>query len=89
MVEIEFGARWLVRVVEMYPNARVVAVGVKARDTLESIGVDAPLVPHPSRGSDEKLIKNLERVAEKLRAVGLMMNGIKSQPGRDEASTKV
>ena len=52
-VEIEFGARWLVRVVEMYPNARVVAVGVKARDTLESIGIDAPLVPHPSRGSDE------------------------------------
>ena len=66
--EIEFGARWLVRVVELYPNARVVAVGVKARDTLESIGIDAPLVPHPSRGSDEKLIKSLERVAEDLRA---------------------
>ncbi|MXZ02164.1 MAG: hypothetical protein F4Y88_00355 [Chloroflexi bacterium] len=66
--EIGFGARWLAWVVEMYPNAQVVAVGVKARDTLESIGIDAPLVPHPSRGSDEKLIKSLERVAEKLRA---------------------
>ena len=65
--ETEFGAWWLVRVVEMYPNAQTVAVGVKAQDTLESIGIDAPLVPHPSRGSDEKLIKSLERVAEDLR----------------------
>ena len=65
--EIAFGSGWLVRVVEMYPNAHVVAVGNKARDTLESIGIDAPLVPHPSRGSDEKLISSLERVAENLR----------------------
>ena len=65
--EIGFGAWWLVRVVEMYPNAQVVAVGVKAQDTLESIGIDAPLVPHPSRGNDEKLIKSLERVAGDLR----------------------
>ncbi len=65
--EIAFGSGWLVRVVEMYPNARVVAIGNKAHDTLESIGIEAPLVPHPSRGSDEKLIKSLERVAENLR----------------------
>ncbi len=65
--EVEFGSKWLVRVIEMYPNAHVVAVGVKAHDTLESIGINAPLVPHPSRGSDEKLIKSLERVAEDLR----------------------
>ena len=65
--EIAFGSGWLVRVVEMYPNAHVVAVGNKAQDTLESMGIDAPLVPHPSRGSDEKLIKSLERVAENLR----------------------
>ncbi len=65
--EIEFGTWRLVRVVEMYPNAQVVAVGVKAHDTLESIGIDAPLVPHPSRGSDEKLVNSLERVAEDLR----------------------
>lgn len=65
--EIQFGSEWLVRVVEMFPNAHVVAVGVKAHDTLESIGVDAPLVPHPSRGSDEKLINRLERIAGNLR----------------------
>lgn len=65
--EIAFGSEWLVRVIDMYPSAHVVAVGVKARDTLESIGVDAPLVPHPSRGSDEKLINSLEQVAENLR----------------------
>lgn len=65
--EIAFGSEWLVRVVEMYPNAHVVAVGNKARDTLETIGVEAPLVPHPSRGSDEKLINSLERVAGNLR----------------------
>lgn len=65
--EIELGAQWLVRVVEMYPNAHVVAVGNKAHDTLESIGIDAPLVPHPSRGSDEKLINSLGRVVTHLR----------------------
>ena len=65
--EIAIGSGWLVRVVEMYPNAHVVAVGNKAQDTLESIGIDAPLVPHPSRGSDEKLINSLKRVAENLR----------------------
>ena len=65
--EIAFGSDWLVRVIEMYPNARVMAVGNKAQDTLEAIGIDAPLVPHPSRGSDEKLISSLERVAENLR----------------------
>ena len=64
--EISFGSEWLVRVVEMYPNARAVAVGVKAQDTLKSIGIDAPLVPHPSRGSDEKLINRLQSVAEAL-----------------------
>ena len=65
--EIAFGSEWLERVVEMYPDAQVVAVGVKAQDTLESIGIDAPLVPHPSRGSDEKLINRLQSVAEALR----------------------
>ena len=65
--EIAFGSEWLVRTIDMYPDARVVAVGVKAHDTLESIGIDAPLVPHPSRGSDEKLINRLQSVAEGLR----------------------
>ena len=66
--EIAFGSEWLARVIEMYSNANVVAVGNKAHDTLEAIGIDAPLVPHPSRGSDEKLVNSLERVAENLRA---------------------
>lgn len=65
--EVALGSEWLVRVIEMFPDARVVAVGVKAHDTLESIGIDAPLVPHPSRGSDEKLINRLQSVAEALR----------------------
>ena len=65
--EVAFGSHWLLRVVEMFPNAHVIAVGVKAHDTLESIGISAPLVPHPSRGSDEKLIASLEHVAEMLR----------------------
>ncbi len=65
--EIAFGSEWLVRTIDMYPDAQVVAVGVKAQDTLESVGIDAPLVPHPSRGSDEKLINRLQSVAEALR----------------------
>ena len=65
--EIEFGSKWLMRVIEMCPKSQVVAVGVKAHDTLVSIGVEAPLVPHPSRGSDEKLIASLNRVVEMIR----------------------
>ncbi len=65
--EVELGSEWLVRVVEMFPDAQVVAVGVKAHDTLGSIGIDAPLVPHPSRGSDERLINRLQSVTEALR----------------------
>ncbi len=65
--EIAFGSEWLARVIEMYPDARVAAVGVRAQDTLESNGIDAPLVPHPSRGSDKRLINRLQSFAEVLR----------------------
>ncbi len=64
--EIEFGKPWLARIIEMHPDSQIVAVGVKAFDTLQSIGIDAPLVPHPSRGSDERFIHALEQVAAQL-----------------------
>ena len=61
--EIEHGSIWLQRLIAMNPRALTVAVGVKARDTLKSMGFDAPQIPHPSRGSDAKLIRNLAKVA--------------------------
>lgn len=65
--EIEFGSRWLERVVEMYPRSQVVAVGIMANKTLKSMGVETQKIPHPSRGSDASLIAGLEQVGKQLR----------------------
>lgn len=65
--EITHGTRWLRRLRAMYPRALTVAVGIKADETLKKMGVDAPMIPHPSRGSDAKLIGSIAKVAGILR----------------------
>ena len=65
--EIEFGRPWLESVCETFPSAKVISVGVRARETLESMGIETPMVPHPSRGSDKGLTMALQRVAGILR----------------------
>ena len=65
--EIEFGRSWLERVCETFPNAKVISVGVRAKETLEIMGIETPMVPHPSRGSDKGLTMALQRVAGILR----------------------
>ena len=65
--EIQHGSRWLRRLIAMNSCAQPVAVGVKARETLKSMGVEAPMIPHTSRGSDAILIGSLEKVASMLR----------------------
>ena len=65
--EIVHGSRWLLALIGLHPNAKVVAFGNKAKETLVSLGIDAPKIPHPSRGSDAKLIAGLISVAEMLR----------------------
>ena len=58
--EIDNGSQWLRAIIEMHPRSQPVAVGIKARDTLSSAGiVDAPTIPHPSRGSDFALIASI------------------------------
>ena len=66
--EIEYGTNWLTRLIAMYRGARVVAVGVKARETLHVMGIDAPQIPHPSRGTDDRLTGALVDVAKLLRS---------------------
>ena len=66
--EVEFGQHWLVRAVGMFAQAKVVAVGVKARETLESLDIDSAMIPHPSRGSDSGLIVALQEVTRILRS---------------------
>ncbi len=67
--EIEFGSKWLSAMIEMNPHSQVVAVGIKARDALVSIGTkDAPTMPHPSRGRDSDLVASIAKLADQLRA---------------------
>ena len=65
--DIKYGSPWLRQIVEMHPKSYVVAVGIKAFETLRSMGICASLMPHPSRGSDAKLIRSIGEVARMLR----------------------
>lgn len=67
IAEKEFGKPWLAKVIGMFPRSRVVAVGDDAEKTLKSMGLDVLKIPHPSRGSDDRLIAALQRVAAVLR----------------------
>lgn len=67
-VEKDFGKQWLIPIIEMFPRSTLVATGKEAETTLKSLGFDVCKVPHPSRGSDAKLIAALRCVATKLRA---------------------
>ncbi len=65
--EIEFGRFWLLQLIGMFPDARVIAVGNRAQETLTSLGFESPKVPHPSRGRDSKLVLGLKELATRLR----------------------
>ena len=61
--EIRYGSRWLFEIIELFPKARLVAVGNIAKDALLSIGAKHIHIRHPSHGGTSEFIAGLERVA--------------------------
>ena len=67
--EVRAGSEWLRRMVEMHPNAKVIAVGRSAEYAMRLIQVDYFGIRHPSHGGasefDDGITKFLASLAEK------------------------
>ncbi len=59
---LELGRPWLERLLDLFPNARPVAVGLRACEALCSIGAEHSRVRHPSRGGKEGFVSGLRFV---------------------------
>lgn len=57
--ELEVGKTYLLRLISIYPNIPIVAVGRVAEEALSSIGFKAPYIRHPSHGGKDDFIEGL------------------------------
>ena len=64
--EVQIGQLWLAAFVELFPGAMPVALGVRASEALDSLGVRHHRVRHPSRGGKAKFRDGLIRLKEEL-----------------------
>lgn len=64
--ELQLGSVWLIDLIELYPDAHVIAVGNIAHDALLSIAVEHSHVRHPSHGGAKDFAEGLKRVADNL-----------------------
>lgn len=55
--ELNVGIVYTKQLLELLPNAQVVAIGQKSAGTLQKFGVPCHCVPHPSMGGAEKFRK--------------------------------
>jgi uracil-DNA glycosylase len=62
--ELEIGARFLARLLRLFPIRRVVAVGNQAARTLESLGVEHVKVRHPSQGGKRAFVDGMARLSQ-------------------------
>ena len=65
--ELRFGRKWLHDIVEMHPEAMIVAVGRKAEKALREIGFDAKYVRHPANGGAPDFDAGVKRISDLLR----------------------
>ena len=65
--EMRFGCEWLRRIIELHPNASIVAVGRSAEYALGYINVNHVAVRHPSHGGASDFDDGLAGVAAALR----------------------
>ena len=65
--ELRFGHKWLRDIVEMHPNAMIVAVGRKAEKALGEIGFGAEYVRHPANGGGPDFDAGVKRISGLLR----------------------
>ena len=73
--EILQGSRWLRCLVDLYPSARIAAVGRSAEKSLKEIGVKHTYIRHPSHGGVPEFIRGVERFAQELRELRSDVDG--------------
>ena len=67
VAEVRFGSEWLRWMIDLHPNALIIAVGRSAEYGLRYIGVDHVAVRHPVHGGAQEFASGLEKIADMLR----------------------
>ena len=67
MTELRNGAEWLQRMIDLHPNATIVAVGRFAERALQKIDVEHFPIRHPAHGGARAFAKGLRHVADTMR----------------------
>ena len=67
IAEVRYGSEWVRRIVDLHPNALVVAVGRSAEYALRYVGVDHIAVRHPVHGGAQEFGSGLVKIADMLR----------------------
>jgi len=65
--ELAIGARFVARLLRLFPIERVVAIGNQASRTLASLDVEHVKVRHPSQGGKRLFVDGMAQVAMKMR----------------------
>ena len=58
--EVEAGREWLEWLLVIFPNSRPVALGHRATEALNALGIDHLAIRHPSRGGKTQFIEGLQ-----------------------------
>jgi uracil-DNA glycosylase len=62
--ELAIGARFVARLLRLFPIERVVAIGNQASRTLASLGVEHAKVRHPSQGGKRLFVDGMARLSQ-------------------------
>ena len=60
--ELELGYGYFIKLKQIYPNAKVVAIGKKCQDTLAAFGMECPALRHPSMGGANEFRSGLQNL---------------------------
>jgi uracil-DNA glycosylase len=64
--DVQIGVQWLEWLIELFPNALPVAVGVRAAEALHRLGMEHPSIRHPSRGGKRDFQRGLKTIRRRL-----------------------
>ena len=63
---VSIGRRWIEELLNLYPNAIPVAVGLRAHDALTTLGITHAALRHPSMGGKQRFAKGVQDLAASL-----------------------
>ena len=62
--DVAIGRPWLERLLQLFPKANPVAVGVRASEALTELGIRHERVRHPSRGGKREFTRGLREITD-------------------------